>query len=105
MRSFGSSAGGEERNDVTRRNWLGELEVIGKTEGGGRCDEPIARVEPQCDDSAVWVQPSGTVGERDGADGERANQNVPTPRRDAAGRIVGTRYRTGGWTMRQRLQE
>ncbi|MBK8468209.1 MAG: hypothetical protein IPL32_20535 [Chloracidobacterium sp.] len=33
------------------------------------------------------------------------NQNVRTPRRDAAGQIVGTRYRTGGWTMRRRLRE
>ncbi|MBK8468218.1 MAG: hypothetical protein IPL32_20580 [Chloracidobacterium sp.] len=70
--------------------------------GGGRCDEPIARVEPQCDDGAVWVQPSGTVGERDtGRTVSEQNQNVRTPRRDAAGQIVGTRYRTGGWTMRR----
>ncbi|MBK8468213.1 MAG: hypothetical protein IPL32_20555 [Chloracidobacterium sp.] len=51
---------------------VGEIGGDWEDGGGGRCDEPIARVEPQCDDSAVWVQPSGTVGERDRADGERA---------------------------------
>ncbi|MBK8468200.1 MAG: hypothetical protein IPL32_20490 [Chloracidobacterium sp.] len=55
---------------------VGEIGGDWEDGGGGRCDEPIALVEPQCDDSAVWVQPSGTVSERDGADGERAKPGM-----------------------------
>ncbi|MBK8468198.1 MAG: hypothetical protein IPL32_20480 [Chloracidobacterium sp.] len=87
------------------RNWLGKLEVIGKTEVVGGVTSLSHGWSHSVTTVLYGFNRVGQLVSADRADGERAKRNVRTPRRDELDRLIGdTRYRTGGWTMRRRWE-
>ncbi|MBK8468196.1 MAG: hypothetical protein IPL32_20470 [Chloracidobacterium sp.] len=97
---FGSSAGGEERNDEWRETgW--ELEGIGKRGVVGGVTS-LSHKGNQSEATLLYgFNRVGQLVKRDRRTVSEANyQKLRTPRRDA--RLDGpgeTRYRAGGWTM------
>ncbi|MBK8468211.1 MAG: hypothetical protein IPL32_20545 [Chloracidobacterium sp.] len=91
-------------SDAAKRKG-GKLEVIGKTEVVGGVTSLSHGWSHSVTTVLYGFNRVGQLVSATGRTVSEQNQNVRTPRRDAAGQIVGTRYRTGGWTMRRRLRE